>query len=219
MPAPRKFSRTPEHRRAMLRNLVTSLIEHESIITTHAKAKETQKLADKLISLTKRKDVKQSKQLACADLFKLDRTIPKLFKVLNQRYTNRIGGFTRVLKLEPRLGDHAEQSIVELVDGPKEMRFWLLARIVARLQKQNLPIDELTKHNVSKLIAQRPGGQKEFDDLVERCKEEFYKNPESYENLPPPAEKMRKPYTSYTLKKGIEFLQRPLKSLKSEKSE
>ncbi len=197
----------------MMRNLVTSLIEHESIITTHAKAKETQKLADKLISLTKKDNITQAKVDAGEDLFKLKTTIPKLFQDLRTRFAKREGGFTRVLRLEPRLGDRAEQSIVELVDGPKEMKLWMTARVVARLQLQNLPVDDLTQHNVNKLIQFRAGGQEEFDALVERCKKEFYRDgkSEDLKNLPPPAENMRKPYTGYKLVKGFKVMPRPTK--------
>lgn len=205
--------RTGAHRRALMRNLVTSLFEHESIITTHAKAKETQKLADKLISLTKKDNISQAKVDAGEDLFKLKTTIPKLFHDLGKRYAKRQGGFTRVLRLEPRLGDRAEQSVVELVDGPKEMKLWLTARVVARLQLQNLPVDALTQHNVEKLVKFREGGQEEFDALVERCKTEFYKDGKSgdLDNLPPPVENMRKPYTGYKLEKGFKVMPRPNK--------
>jgi len=193
--------------------LVTSLIEHESIVTTHAKAKEAQRLADKLISLTKKDNLEQAKRDAGEDLFKLKETIPKLFKDLRSRYSKREGGFTRVLRLEPRFGDRAEQSILELVDGPKEMKLWLTARIVARLQLQDKPVDPLTQSNIDKLIQYRENGQQHFDELVERCKKEFYSDSkvlqELQETLPPPVENMRKPYTGYTLAKGFKMVPRP----------
>lgn len=195
----------------MMRNLVTSLIEHESIVTTYSKAKYTQRVADKIISMTKRKDYDHSKVVAGKDLFKLKETIPKLFKDLRLRYADRKGGYTRVIRLEPRLGDNADQAIVELVDGPREMKLWLTARVVARLQQQNLPIDPLTQTNVDKLIKLRKGGKEEFDKVVEIVKKEFYKDPSKLTNLPPPVENMRKPYTGYTLKSGFKIMPRPRK--------
>lgn len=178
MAAPRKLGRDAKHRRALFRNLVTALFEHESITTTHAKAKETQRLADKLISLTKKTNTERAISLASSDIFKHGEILPKLFGELKDRYKGREGGFTRVLRLEPRLSDSAPQSIVELVDGSREMKFWYLARIVARLEQQGLPIDNLTKTNVQKLIRYRQNGQEEFDQLVERMKREFYSNKE-----------------------------------------
>lgn len=200
--------RDHKHKRALLRNLVTALFEHESITTTHAKAKETQKLADKLISLTKKDDVELAKSLASSEVFKHGETLPKLFGELKDRYNSRVGGFTRVLRLEPRLGDNAEQSIVELVDGKREMKFWMTARIVARLEKQGLELDELTKHNVEKLIKNRPNGSEEFTQLVERMKEEFYKTEESLESLP--SDNLRSPIQP-VLKNSIEIVPRPAK--------
>ncbi|KAH3670249.1 hypothetical protein WICMUC_004941 [Wickerhamomyces mucosus] len=209
MAAPRKLSREVKHRKALLKNLVTALLEHESITTTHAKAKEAQRLADKLISLTKKSDIEQAKSLAQSDIFKHGEILPKLFGGLKERYANRAGGFTRVLRLEPRLGDNAPQSILELVDGPQEMKFWLTARVVARLQQQGLEIDPLTKHNVEQLIKYRQNGEVEFNQLVERLKVEFYSNVESFkDNLP--SEHLKSP-TEPNLKKYIRFVERPTK--------
>lgn len=182
MTTTRHLGRDAKHKRALLRNLVTALFEHESITTTHAKAKETQRIADRLISLTKKGDVARATSLASAQVFKHGEVLPKLFTELKERYAGREGGFTRVLRLEPRLGDNAEQSILELVDGGREMRLWLTARVVARLQKQGLEIDPLTQHNVDKLTKFRP--REEFDELVERMKTEFYTTEQSIESMP-----------------------------------
>ncbi|KAH3686718.1 hypothetical protein WICPIJ_002298 [Wickerhamomyces pijperi] len=202
-----------KHRRALLKNLVTALIEHESITTTHAKAKETQRLADRLISLTKKNDIATATSLAQADVFKHGQILPKLFGELKDRYANRVGGFTRVLRLEPRIGDNAPQSIVELVDGGREMKFWLTARIVARLEQQGLEVDDLTKFNVEQLTKLRANGPEEFRTLVERMKLEFYQNVESFrDNLP--SENLKAP-TEPQLKKNIRFVQRPAKAEES----
>lgn len=197
-----------KHKRALLRNLVTALFEHESITTTHAKAKETQRLADRLISLTKKEDVEHAKSLASSEVFNHGESLPKLFGELKDRYAMRAGGFTRVLHLEPRLGDNAEQSIVELVDGSREMKLWMTARVVARLQKQGLEIDPLTQHNVDKLTKHREGGQQKFEDLVERMKQEFYKTEESLVSLP--SERLRSPAQPH-LKNNVKIVPRPAK--------
>ena len=109
-----------------------------------------------------------------------------MFDTLAERYKNRAGGYTRVLKLEPRLGDNAPQSILELVDGKKDMKFSLTARVVARLEAQGLELDPTTKRDVTKVYKYRPNGEAEFRQEVEFMKERFYSTPESIENLPPP---------------------------------
>jgi len=101
----------------MLRNLVTSLLEHERIKTTHAKAKEVKRLADKLITLGKRGDLHARRQ-ALAVIKKKDVT-RKVFETLAHRYRERHGGYLRVIKTGRRMGDGAPLSIVELV--PEEV--------------------------------------------------------------------------------------------------
>jgi large subunit ribosomal protein L17 len=112
--AGRKFSRNSAHRRAMFRNMVTSVIEHERITTTEPKAKELRRIVEKLITLGKRGDL-HARRLAAADL-KQDGAVAKLFATLGPRYVSRSGGYTRVLKAGFRYGDMAPMAIVELVD-------------------------------------------------------------------------------------------------------
>jgi Glu-tRNA(Gln) amidotransferase subunit E-like FAD-binding protein len=159
-----------------------------------------------LISLTKKEDVEHAKSLASSDVFKHGEILPKLFGELKDRYASRAGGFTRVLHLEPRLGDNAEQSIVELVDGTREMKFWMTARIVARLQKQGLEVDQLTQHNIDKLTRHRKQGQEEFESLVKRLKEEFYKTEESLASLP--SNNLKSPVEP-VIKENIKIVPRP----------
>jgi len=110
----RKLSRTASHRKATLRNLATSLFEHERIETTTAKAKELRPYAERLISLAKRGDL-HARRLAGRKI--ADRQIlGRLFDDLGPRYAERPGGYTRILKLGPRKGDAAEMSLIELVD-------------------------------------------------------------------------------------------------------
>ncbi|MEM7507045.1 MAG: 50S ribosomal protein L17 [Pseudomonadota bacterium] len=110
----RKLNRTHEHRKAMFANMACSLIEHEQIKTTLPKAKELKRIADKLITLAKRGDM-HSRRLAASKI-KQEPAVKKLFDTLGERYKDRSGGYTRVLKAGFRYGDMAPMAIIELVD-------------------------------------------------------------------------------------------------------
>ncbi|MEM7189113.1 MAG: 50S ribosomal protein L17 [Pseudomonadota bacterium] len=110
----RKLNRTHEHRKAMFANMACSLIEHEQIKTTLPKAKELRRIADKLITLAKRGDL-HARRLAASQI-KQDPAVKKLFDTLGERYKDRNGGYTRVLKAGFRYGDMAPMAIIELVD-------------------------------------------------------------------------------------------------------
>lgn len=109
----RKLSRTASHRRATLRNMATSLFLHERIETTTAKAKELRPYAERLITLAKRGDL-HARRLAAAKIQDRD-AVGKLFDELGPRYSERPGGYTRILKLGARKGDAADMSLIELV--------------------------------------------------------------------------------------------------------
>jgi len=110
----RKLNRTASHRRAMLRNMATSLFEHERIETTQAKAKELRPYAERLITLAKRGDL-HARRLAAAKV--RDRAVVgKLFDEIGPRYQDRPGGYTRILKLGARKGDAADMALIELVN-------------------------------------------------------------------------------------------------------
>ena len=109
----RKLSRNAGHRRAMLRNLTTSLLDKERIETTETRAKEVRSLAEKMITLGKRGDLHARRQ---ALAYVLSPTVVrKLFDEIAGRYDGRQGGYTRMVKLEPRRGDNAPMCILELV--------------------------------------------------------------------------------------------------------
>lgn len=109
----RKLSRTASHKKATMRNMATSLFLHERIETTTAKAKELRPYAERLITLARRGDL-HSRRLAATKI--QDREVlGKLFDDIAPRYTERPGGYTRVLKLGSRKGDAAEMSLIELV--------------------------------------------------------------------------------------------------------
>ena len=110
----RKLNRTAEHRRAMFGNMCAALIKHEQITTTLPKAKELRPVAEKLITLGKRGGLHARRQ-AYAQL-RDDVIVSKLFNVIAERYKDRQGGYTRVLKAGIRYGDAADMAVIELVD-------------------------------------------------------------------------------------------------------
>lgn len=109
----RKLGRPTDHRNLMLRNLVTSLLREGRIETTDTRAKETRRLAEKMISLAKRGDLHARRQVMA---YVFDETVVKnLFEEVAPKYKERNGGYTRIMKLGPRRGDAAEMVILELV--------------------------------------------------------------------------------------------------------
>jgi large subunit ribosomal protein L17 len=111
--AGRRLGRSSGHRQALYRNLVTELLKHEKIITTEAKAKEVRPMAEKVITLGKKSGL-HSYRLALS--FVTDKKVTaKIFSELGPRYKERPGGYTRIVKLEPRLGDGAPMVQLELV--------------------------------------------------------------------------------------------------------
>ena len=112
----KKLSRTASHRKALARNLVSALIEHERIETTLAKAKAHRPFAEKLVTLAKEKNLANYRR-ALSLLGNDKAAVAKLFDVLGPRFKDRPGGYTRILKLEkPRLGDKAPRAYFEFVE-------------------------------------------------------------------------------------------------------
>lgn len=185
--APPKFrhlGRDSAHRQALLRNLVTSLISHESIQTTWHKAKEAQRLAEKVISLGKRNSA-AARIRAQQILFEPHRHMDRLFGELRQRYATRPGGYTRVLRIEPRNHHHdqADTAILELVDGPRDMRFAMTARTLVReraLTKANeeetAGIRDITARNILKVTRFRPDGERVLEQEIRRLEAETPKD-------------------------------------------
>lgn len=117
--AGRRLSRTTEHRQAMLRNLVTALLEHERVETTRAKAKEVRQWAEHFITLAKRGDLHARRQSLAQVRSK--KVVAKLFGELRERFLERPGGYTRIIPFGLRLGDGAPLSIIELVGRPEKL--------------------------------------------------------------------------------------------------
>jgi large subunit ribosomal protein L17 len=144
----RKFSRTQAHRNMMYRNLVTSLFKHERIQTTAPKAKEARAVAERLITFAKKGDL-HSRRIAARKVNE-PVVLQKLFAEIGPRYAERPGGYTRILRVGPRLGDNAELVILELVDGTarpkvKDSRKRARARKVLQAEQKKEAIASFTE--------------------------------------------------------------------------
>jgi len=112
--AGKRLGRNSSHLQAMMRNMVTSLFEHERIVTTTPKAKELRKLADKMITLAKRGDLHARRQ--ALSVIRSKKVVDKLFTKLKDEYMGRNGGYTRIIRTGNRSGDAASMAIIELVN-------------------------------------------------------------------------------------------------------
>jgi large subunit ribosomal protein L17 len=112
------LGRDSAHRKAMFRNMVTSLLEHERIETTDAKAKELRRWTEKMITLGKKGDLHARRR--ALRVVRTKEVAAKLFGELAERYSDRPGGYTRIIKLGNRAGDAAPVSLIELVDREEE---------------------------------------------------------------------------------------------------
>lgn len=115
----RKLGRTSSHRKAMFRNMVTSLFEHERIVTTEKKAKELRPIAEKMITLAKRGDLHARRQ-ALSYIQSKD-VVAKLFDEIQSQFAERQGGYTRIIKTGNRQGDAAPMAIIELVGYQEDL--------------------------------------------------------------------------------------------------
>jgi len=116
----RKLNKTPEHRKALFKNMLNSLIKYEQITTTLPKAKELKPLIDKVITIGKKNNLSNKKRLFSKLQDKS--SVVKVFDVLSSRYQKRQGGYSRVLKAGYRYGDDAPMAIIELVDRNLEAK-------------------------------------------------------------------------------------------------
>jgi len=133
----RKLNKTPEHRKALFKNMLNSLIKYEQITTTLPKAKELKPLIDKVITIGKKNNLSNKKRL----FSKLqDRSsVVKVFDVLSSRYQKRQGGYCRVLKSGFRYGDDAPMAIIELVDRDIEAKKVDKPKKVKTKKKESTP--------------------------------------------------------------------------------
>ncbi|KAH7148734.1 ribosomal protein L17 [Dactylonectria macrodidyma] len=162
----RHLSRDSSARMALLRGLVSQLVQYEHIQTTYAKAKEAQRMAEKLITLAKR-DNEPCRRSAQGILYTPHILLPKLFGELRQRYLPREGGYTRVVRTESKNPyDQGESAILEFVDGPKDSRFMMTAKTVARDRMLGHDHTAVTRLNIKKVTQFR--GEPEFELMVQK---------------------------------------------------
>lgn len=180
----RKLSRTKPHRDALLRNLVTQLLQHGTIISTHEKCKEASRVAERVITWAKKVNLNpkspllseiQSRLFLSGDNSKLMR---KLLVDIAPRYAERAGGYTRVLHLESRLGDSARQSVLELVGTPVvdsegnlnrgNLKLWLLVKNTLSDEVSSRPYNDLTLQNLRKMLIGKTKEQFAMDMLAVR---------------------------------------------------
>ena len=173
--AGRKLGRTPSHRLAMLRNLVTSFFDRERIQTTLAKAKEARPLAEKMITLAKKDDL-HSRRQALRFLSRKD-IVKKLFDTLAPRFHTRQGGYTRILRIGTRQGDGAEMAVLELIGSE-----WL----VEKEEKKKL---EKAKEKAKRLKKARPAIPKVSPIVKEKRKAK--KEAPAKEKKPPAEKKVK----------------------------
>ena len=154
----RELSRTHEHRRALLRNLVTALFEQERIETTIAKAKETRRVAERMITFAKKGDLHSRRTVA--SYLMSAQIVKKLFETIAPWYTDRNGGYTRIIRLKRRVGDGAEIGVLELVKS-KEL---VEEDRKKRLEKRETKIkakEERRKREEEKVAAKEEEGAEE----------------------------------------------------------
>ena len=144
-----KLGRNTSHRRAMLRNLVTSIIMMDRVETTITKCKATRPLVEKMITLGKRGDVHARRQ--AASYLMTPQSVDRLFKTVAPRYGSRSGGYSRIVRLGPRKGDAAEMAFIELLGAEQELNERAQKRAEAREKKR----EEMQKQ----LEEQTPGEQ------------------------------------------------------------
>jgi large subunit ribosomal protein L17 len=176
--------------------MVTSLIEHERISTSLAKAKEVQRFAEKLITLGK-KNTNATRSRAQAIFYQPHKHMPKLFGEtpqfpgalpegqvsLRERYANRSGGYTRLLLCEPLKPDAAPSAILSLVDGPKDIRFAMTARTIARERSEGrTTLSEMTAVNMRKVTRYREDGDEALELEVKRQAQYMSKDKQPEEN-------------------------------------
>ena len=147
----RKLNRTSEHRKALFKNMLNSLIKYEQITTTLPKAKELKSKVDKVITLGKKNNLQSKKNLFAELQSKF--SVEKLFKTLSQRYEKRNGGYSRVIRAGFRYGDDAPMAIIELVDRDVQAKKLDIKKKAE--EKTKTPIETKSKITEKKIKAKK----------------------------------------------------------------
>ena len=147
----RKLNRTSEHRKALFKNMLNSLIKYEQITTTLPKAKELKPQIDKVIKLGKKNNLQYKKNLFGE--LQLKSSVDKLSKTLAQRYEKRKGGYSRVIRSGYRYGDDSPMAIIELVDRNIQAKKIDIKKKTE--EKTKIPIEAKTKDTEKKIKARK----------------------------------------------------------------
>jgi len=147
----RKLNRTSEHRKALFKNMLNSLIKYEQITTTLPKAKELKSKIDKVITLGKKNNLQSKKNLFAELQSKF--SVEKLFKTLSQRYEKRNGGYSRVIRAGFRYGDDAPMAIIELIDRDVQAKKLDIKKKTE--EKTKTPIETKSKDTEKKIKAKK----------------------------------------------------------------
>lgn len=180
----RKLSRTKPHRDALLKNMVTQLLQHGSIVSTHEKCKEASRVAERVITWAKKVNENPASPLLSEIQARLflsgdnSKLMKRLLGDIAPRYASRNGGYTRVLHLEPRLGDRARQSVLELVNTPVvdsqgnfsrgNMKLWLLVKSTMHDEACGKPYNALTLQSLRKMLLDKTPEQLAAEVLAVR---------------------------------------------------
>ena len=147
----RKLNRTSEHRKALFKNMLNSLIKYEQITTTLPKAKELKSKVDKVITLGKKNNLQSKKNLFAELQSKF--SVEKLFKTLSQRYEKRNGGYSRVIRAGFRYGDDAPMAVIELIDRDVQAKKLDIKKKTE--EKTKTPIETKSKDTEKKIKARK----------------------------------------------------------------
>ena len=156
----KRLGRNSSQRLAMMRNMVTSLIQHEKITTTDTRAKELRKLADKMVTLGKKNSLHSRRQ--ALRVVRDRATVARLFDLLAPRYHNRPGGYTRIIKLGNRLGDNAPVSRIEFVEelDPGKIKVRKTAKVEEPVAKVETPArEEAVQAQEEAPVEEAPAGE------------------------------------------------------------
>ncbi len=155
----RRLGRKPSHRVHMMRNMVTSFLEHEKVTTTITRAKELRRDVERVITMAKTDDLHSRRQVL--KVVHDRKIVAKLFETIAPRYQDRPGGYTRIIRLNPRVGDNAPMSIIELVEeefSPK--------------QKKSAPKAEEANPVIEESVVEEVAVETAVDEVVEESAEE-----------------------------------------------
>jgi large subunit ribosomal protein L17 len=206
----RKLGRTSSHRLAMFRNMVTSLLEHERIYTTEAKAKELRRWADWMITLGKRGDLHARRQ--ALQVIRDKSVVHKLFTDLAQRYQARSGGYTRTVKVGFRVGDGAPLSLIELMAGETEKKKKKKTKAPKARKKKAPAVEAAPEAEAEVAEAQEAEAEAAAEEEVSKKKK-----PKDKQTKKPKAKKVPPKKKAAPKKKAKAAAKKPAKSAKKDK--